>query len=351
MGQVLNLALPFFALIGLGYLAAKLRPIPRSGLAWMNTFIVYVALPALFFNLLARTPVEELANWNFIFATTFATYLVFTGAFALGLLPRRATCRTRPCRGWPAPTAISATWVRGSPLRPSDPRRSCRWRSSSASTTRCISRWRRRLMAVGGGGEQRGLTLVGSILRKIFTHPFILATIVGVVAAIVDFRPPAVAQNLLDYLANAAAPCALFVMGVTVALSPRLRMPLALGWIVPVKLLVHPVLVWLLLGWLGDFEPTWVFAAVLLGALPTATNVFVIAQQYDVWVEEASSAIGVTTIISVPDGDGCALSHDDGRVAGRPVSGLAPLPRPSCIIRRRRASLRERSPVPSVLAN
>jgi len=33
--------------------------------------------------------------------------------------------------------------------------------------------------------------------------------------------------------------------------------------------------------------------------LPTATNVFVIAQQYGVWVERASASVLVTTCLSV----------------------------------------------------
>lgn len=37
----------------------------------------------------------------------------------------------------------------------------------------------------------------------------------------------------------------------------------------------------------------------LLAALPTATNVFVIAQQYGVWVERASSSILATTVVSI----------------------------------------------------
>ena len=37
----------------------------------------------------------------------------------------------------------------------------------------------------------------------------------------------------------------------------------------------------------------------LLASLPAATNVFVIAQQYGVWVERASASILVTTVLSV----------------------------------------------------
>ncbi|HEY9055861.1 MAG TPA: AEC family transporter, partial [Aurantimonas sp.] len=40
-------------------------------------------------------------------------------------------------------------------------------------------------------------------------------------------------------------------------------------------------------------------SAILLASLPTATNVFVIAQQYGVWVERASASVLVTTVVSV----------------------------------------------------
>ena len=88
-------------------------------------------------------------------------------------------------------------------------------------------------------------------------------------------------------------------MGITVALAPSGNMPKVLGVLVPIKLFVHPALVYLLLSWVGDFEPIWVYTAVLLAALPTATNVFVIAQQYGVWSARASSMVLVSTVCSV----------------------------------------------------
>ncbi len=49
----------------------------------------------------------------------------------------------------------------------------------------------------------------------------------------------------------------------------------------------------------GNFDHVWVQTAVLLAALPTATNVFVIGQQYDVWQERASATLLITTLFSV----------------------------------------------------
>jgi len=62
MIDVLNLALPYFGLIFIGFACGKLKQIPDTALAWMNFFIVYVALPALFYRILAQTPLEQLAQ-------------------------------------------------------------------------------------------------------------------------------------------------------------------------------------------------------------------------------------------------------------------------------------------------
>jgi predicted permease len=155
------------------------------------------------------------------------------------------------------------------------------------------------LMALAGGEKQPVLKIAGGVVRKIVTHPFIIATAAGFAAAFAGFEPPAPLQRLIDYLAQAAAPCALFAMGVTLALRPLKRVPVEIGYIVPAKLLLLPVAMYLMLGLAGNFDPVWVFTAVLLAALPTATNVFVIGQQYGVWQERASATILITTVLSV----------------------------------------------------
>jgi malonate transporter len=121
----------------------------------------------------------------------------------------------------------------------------------------------------------------------------------GVAAAYISFRPPEPVERFLEYLSGAAAPCALFAMGVTLALRPLNRIPHELAVIAALKLILHPLLCYVVLSWVGDFSETWLFSAVLLAALPTATNVFVIAQQYGVWVQRASASVLITTCLSV----------------------------------------------------
>ena len=45
MSEVVGLVLPFFGLIFFGFLVARLIRQPVEALGWMNTFIIYVALP------------------------------------------------------------------------------------------------------------------------------------------------------------------------------------------------------------------------------------------------------------------------------------------------------------------
>ena len=75
-------------------------------------------------------------------------------------------------------------------------------------------------------------------------------------------------------------------------------------WEVPplvtlVKLVLHPIIIFVLLSLLGPFDQIWVYTAVLMAALPPALNVFVFARQYDTWVEQASSAVLIGTLVSV----------------------------------------------------
>ena len=89
MLDILNLAFPFFGLILIGFACGKLRKIPDAGLAWMNFFILYVALPALFFRILSKTPFEQLAQINFVKATVLATAGAFFLSFLIGLMISR----------------------------------------------------------------------------------------------------------------------------------------------------------------------------------------------------------------------------------------------------------------------
>lgn len=298
MENVISLALPFFGLIFLGVAAGKLKKIPASGLAWMQFFIIYIALPALFFRLLAKTPIEELTNIGYVAATTFATYCAFAVAFCVGVLASRGNIPEATIQALAGSYSNIGYMGPGLTLAVLGPAAAVPTALVFCFDNILLFTLAPLMMAIGGTDNEPPLTMAVTVLKRIFTHPFILATIAGVLAAAVQFQPPQAIETLLTFLSNAAAPCALFAMGVTVALQPLGRTPLELPVILAVKLVVHPLIVLVLLNWVGGFDPAWVATAVLMACLPPAANVFVIAQQYHVYIQRASSAILLGTIAS-----------------------------------------------------
>lgn len=298
MIEVLNLALPYFGLIFLGYVCGRVKQIPDTGLGWMNFFIVYVALPCLFYRIVAKTPLEELANASFVLGTMLSTLIAFTLAFALAMIGRRTMPQATIAGlaggygniGYMGPGLALSTLG-----------------AESAAPVALIFCFDSillfslvpLLMAIGGTDKQGFWKSAVHVIRSIVLHPFIVATVLGVLSAAIHFEPPVALDRLMQFLQNAAAPCALFVLGVTVALRPFPRLHWDVPAIVPIKLVLHPLIVFFVLSWLGPFNASWTYAAVLMAALPPALNVFILSRQYDVWVEEASGSVMIGTIVSV----------------------------------------------------
>lgn len=299
MADIIGLVLPFFGMIFIGALAARIAKLPVEAMGWMNVFIIYIALPALFFVLLSRTPIEELTEWRYIAGSLLATFIVFCLMFAGSFIVSRGEIAESTIKGLAAAYGNIGYMGPGLALLVFGP--------EAAVPVALIFSFENvmhftiapLMMAVAGSEKSAGLALAFGVVRRIVLHPFILATLAGGLAAWAQFVPPAPVSRLLDYLAQAAAPCALFAMGVTLALRPLKRVPRELGAISLLKLVVHPILCWVILSLFGNFSDVWVYSAIMLAALPTATNVFVIAQQYDVWVQRASASVLVNTVLSV----------------------------------------------------
>jgi predicted permease len=316
MADITGLVLPFFGLILIGYVVAKWKQMPTDALGWLNIFIIYVSLPALFYKLIAKTPIEQLTRFDFIATDIAATYTVFVVIFVIGWLARRATVAEATVQGLAAAYGNIGYMGPGLAL--------LAFGEAAAVPVALIFCFENMLhfmvapslIALGGGDRRPIMSVVRDVVLRIVLHPFIIATAVGFAAAALHYKAPLPLQRLIDYLAQAAAPCALFAMGVTLALRPLKRIPAEIGYIVPAKLVLLPALMYLYLSAAGNFDHVWVETAVLLAALPTATNVFVIGQQYGVWQERASATVLITTLFSVLTVSGLLYLMRSGALPG-----------------------------------
>src|SRR6478609_4913682 len=254
MLDVINLALPFFGLIFLGFGCGKFKAIPDSGFAWMDFFILYVALPALFYRIVAQTPLEQLANPRFIVGTMLATFCAFSLSFAIGMMIRRGQVAESTIAGLAGGYGNIGYMGPGLALATLGSEATAPVALIFCFDNILLFSLVPFLMTLAGREKRSFAADVIDVIKRVMLHPLMVATMLGVLSAAVHYEPPVALDRLMQFLQNAAAPAALFTLGVTAA---------------------------------------------LMAALPPALNVFVFARQYDVWVEQASSAVLFGTLISV----------------------------------------------------
>ena len=300
MAEILNLALPFFGLILLGIVAAKLWHFGEEGLLWLNTYLIYFALPALIFLVVAAAPFEQLLNWPFVSAATSVTVIAFLTVYTVSTLLLRTPLRVAALQGTAA--SYGNVGYMGLPLAVAFFGSEAAVPAALVFCFDCAVQFILTAFLATLGHEQNQRAHRGRvallILRQIATHPFIVATVLGVVASAMQIKAPGALGTMLDMLMRSAGPAALFALGVTVGLRKFAGIGRELPLVVAMKVLMQPVLAYLLVSLVPGLPPTWLHVAVMMAALPTASNAFILASHFNAYVEGASTAVIVTTLLS-----------------------------------------------------
>ncbi|MEH2501602.1 MULTISPECIES: AEC family transporter [unclassified Bradyrhizobium] len=299
MVDILNLALPYFGLIFIGFACGKTRGLPESGLAWMNFFLLYVSLPALLFRIMSETPFSELNNPPFLIATTLATVSAFVLAMVAGRIIGELSLRKATMAGLAGAYGNIGYMGPGLALAVLGAKAAAPTALIFCCDSIFLFTIVPLLMALSDRKHPSLLYAIGIAARQIVLNPLIMSAAAGALVAALHIQVPVAIDRTLLFLQNAAAPTALFVLGVTVALRPFDRVPWEVPGVIAIKLLIHPLIVFGLMLLFGPFAQPWAATAVLMAALPPALNVFVIARQNNTWIEPASVAVLIGTFASV----------------------------------------------------
>jgi malonate transporter len=225
MIDILNLAIPYFGLIFVGYVCGRIKALPESGLASMNFFLLYVSLPALLFGILSRTPFAELNNPPFLIATTLGTMI----AFALAMIVGKLTLREGTIAGLAGAYGNVGYMGPGLALAVLGNKAA----APTALIFCCDSIFLFSivpfLIELTDREHPSLLHALGVVVKQIVLNPLIMSACLGALCAALHIEFPVALNNTLQFLRNAAAPTALFVLGVTVALRSFERAP----WEVP----------------------------------------------------------------------------------------------------------------------
>lgn len=299
MIDILNLAIPYFGLIFVGFVCGKVKALPESGLAWMNFFLLYVSLPALLFGIMSRTPFAELNNPPFLIATTLGTMLAFSLALIVGKLIGKLKLREATIAGLAGAYGNIGYMGPGLALAVLGSKASAPTALIFCCDSIFLFSIVPLLIEVTDREHPSLLHALGVTVKQIVLNPLIMSACLGALCAALHLEFPVALNNTLQFLQNAAAPTALFALGVTVALRSFERVPWEVPGVIAVKLLIHPLIVFGLMLAFGPFAQPWAATALLMAALPPALNVFVMARQNETWIEPASVTVLIGTFASV----------------------------------------------------
>jgi predicted permease len=296
---VTTVALPMFALVGSGYAAHRLRLLEDVSIRGLNGFVYYFSLPALLFVRVAETSITTVLDWRYVVAWLGAglavfgvTMLVSRLAFGYGLavLGLRALTATFGNIGYMGFPLVLTAFGRDATLPAV---------LVFVSDVIVIVSLGIAVIEAGVGRAGRRWLVAKTIARGLGRNPVIVASAAGGLLSVAGIPIPAGVKAFGELLGGAALPCALFALGASLVgrLVTAHLAPVAV--LVVAKLALHPLLVWLLTVHVFAVDPGWVRVAVIEAALPTAATVFVFAERYDLHVEQTSSAVLLSTLVSV----------------------------------------------------
>ena len=303
IAPVLQIALttvPFFALVLCGWIAAKTRRLPGQAVASLNGYVLWFALPAMLFRFVATTPVETILDPRIAFCYMATGLIVF--ATTVGLLRRRFS------QGWIDSSfgALAATWPNwgymGFGLLPALLGQDALATMIAAGMMDLLVLMPAALLVAGrssaaasGGGT---LTTLVQSLKGVARNPLFLAIAAGLAVSLLHLPMPRPVDEFLRLLGSSAGPVALFAIGVFVYRPGPVRID-AGGWLlIAVKLLIHPLLMWLVAGPVLGLPPVTVTVMTIVAALPAAGTAFLFAERNGGNVDRVASAILLSTVLS-----------------------------------------------------
>lgn len=304
MQALLEIVIPVFALILCGYLVGRTRLLTDDGIKGINNFVFYVILPALTFRIMGSGTFRARFDIDIVLAYYSAALGLFAGAFFLARYVFRLTTTEQPIFAMgsvfsnTALMAISIVYLAygEAGLVPLMILFSIHPLILIIIPTILIEVARTRAQ---GEGEAPILRIIGQAMLGIVTNPVILGMAAGIAWAFTGWQMPKMLDQFTKFLSDATAPCALFGLGAALT-RYRIRGNLKESFtMVGFKLIGLPVAVWLMTYYVFEIDRMWAQVAIVMSAMPTGANVFILASRYDSYVGRATSAVLISTALSV----------------------------------------------------
>jgi hypothetical protein len=295
MTSILEVVLPVFALVVLGYAAARRRLITDEALKGMTLFVFALASPALLFSGGTRPHEGGGGAALALLSGSVAVYLLAVlGALRLGRMTLAGAalfglaCVFGNSVMMGIPIIVAAYGQPGVPPL----------LAILAFQTMTLLGLATVLTELGLNAHAPWRRVLVATVKGVLRNPVVLAVLAAMLWTALGLPVPPVLRRLLDLLGAASPPLALFCLGGSlagIAAAAAWRETLAIA---VVKLLALPATVWAL-ALLLRLSPVEMAVAVTMAALPTGANAFILARRYATGADRSGTAVVFTTAVSV----------------------------------------------------
>ncbi|MFN6977648.1 MAG: AEC family transporter [Gemmobacter sp.] len=296
MIPILLKTLPFFALIGLGWWAGRVRFFSPEATAYLTKFVFYFALSAMLFRFSANLDIGALFDWRFVAAYLWGCFLVYALALGVAML-RRVSVPEAAIEAQCA--VIGNTGFLGVPMLVVllGPEAAGPVLLVLALDLIVFSSIVTVVITAAREGRFRWAVL-GTLGMGILKNPMIVSMVLGLGWGATGLPVPGPANEFLAILGAAATPGALFAIGASLATKSAERREVA-AWLSFCKLILHPAACAFAALVLFKVDVQAAGVMIAAAALPVAGNVYILAAHYGVAPQRVAASILISTAASI----------------------------------------------------
>jgi malonate transporter and related proteins len=296
LNAILTTVLPVFGLIVLGYGFARAKIIDGAAGRGITLFVFNVAIPALLFRTVVTMEIQQAAPW--------ALWIAFFGGLSIAWVTAAVVSRYVESLNVSGGAAASMATGFGNLALLGTPLALAHFGEQVAVPLGMILAVHAPLLWVSAtlhrelGRHSATFSVkdtVVSLGKMLLSNGIILALLAAGLWRMTGLGLNAVPDRMLELLADASVPTALVALGVSLAAYSLKGSWGGMFVLIGLKMVLMPVLVFLMCRYVVTLPPLWTKIAVLFASMPAGANAFLFAQTHDEAVPAVSGAIAIGT--------------------------------------------------------
>jgi predicted permease len=296
---ILTTVLPVFGMIVLGYGFTRAKIFDAAAGRGLSLFVFNLAIPALLFKTVATMSAQQGAPWEL--------WIAFFGGLFITWVAAALVSRIVPSLNVSGGAAASMAAgfgnlaLLGTPLALSHFGQQVAIPLGMILSIHAPILWFAAMLHRALFQTTGSVSITGTakdLFKNLATNAIVLGLLAGSLWRFTGWGLHPVFGTMLDMLADASVPTALFALGVSLAGYSLKGSWSGMFALIGLKMVLMPVLVFLMVRYVVSIPPLWGHVAVLFAAMPTGANAFLFSQRNNEATAAVSGAIALGTALA-----------------------------------------------------